>query len=300
MSKLPKQNFFLNSVAVFLALPLVFISIIYVWSWSQSSFRCISWTRPIIFLFNSQEQYVSCKTFSDLGNASVSITNKDLNTVIDLMSKAKSGTKISKEEAAKYALGRAKIEKYAELNNIFVSEKEIDAEVDKETKELGSEIMFLYNKTMAERRMEIRGFLLQTKVESSLIKYIDAEWVALRWDVRLDELWKPEVTSLKTTAQKALTAARVSFQSGATAEQALKAAETSGVDLSKLGFNLGDRQKLFIDGQTAQPYKSAVGAEIGVTDIFCDNRFCAVFKIYKTNNGAYDSFDDFLGELKGW
>lgn len=298
MSKLPNKNFFLNTTALFLALPLVLISIVYVWGWSQSSFKCISWTRPIIFLFNSQEQYVECKTFSDLENVKVSITNKDLTNVLNLL--AKSGTNISKEEAAKYALGRAKIEEYANRNNIYVSEKEINAEVEKETKELGSESMFLGKKTMEERRMEVRGVLLQTKVENSLIKYIDAEWVALRWDVRLDELWKPEVTSLKTTAQKALTAARVSFQSGATVEQAQKAAETSGVDLSKHGFNLGDRQKLFIDEQTAQPYKSAVGAEIGVTEIFCDNRFCAVFKIYKTNNGAYDSFGDFLGDLKGW
>lgn len=298
MPKLPNNNFFLNSTTLFLAFPIVLIFIIYLWSWSQSSFKCISFTRPILFLFNSQEQYAQCKTFSDLGNKKVNITSKDLNNVILLLSK--SGNKISKDEAAKYALGRAKIEEYADLNNIYVSEKEIDTEVEKEKKELGSEIMFLYNKTMDERRMEVRGVLLQTKVEISLIKYIDAEWVALRWDVRLDELWKPEVTSLKTTAQKALTAARVSLQSGATAEQAQKAAETSGVDLSKHGFNLGDRQKLFIDEQTAQPYKSAVGAKIGVTDIVCDNRFCAVFKIYKTNNGAYDSFDDFLGDLKGW
>jgi hypothetical protein len=279
-------------------IPFIFVVVLYIIGWSQSQFRCIDLFRPLRYPFIISEQISGCRTFSDLNNYQARITAGQLESIINI--KAKEGVKIEANEAYTYAFGRAKIEEYARKNKITVSDEEVNKEVAKEIKDLGGQDRFLGSKTMEERKAEVKGVLLQSKVEDKLIDFVDAEWVALRWDVRVDEAWKPNISLLRVDASNALSAAKNSFEAGESAEQAQKAVENSGANLSNYGFNLGDRQKLVINEETAKPYKSVVGARPGVTDIICDDRFCVVFKIFKTNNGDYSSMEVFLGDLKGW
>jgi len=267
---------------------------LYIFGWRQSNFKCWSWDRPIRFLFNSSEQLYACRYFSDLGFG-VEVTKEQVNEVIE--ERKASSANLSVEEAANTVLGQAKIEEYAKRNNITVSDEEINNELEKVYKEYGGKEKFLGAVPQGDNKVQIRGSLLQKKVEAKVVDYASADFVALRWDVFKSEIWQPKIEELREEAKKDLVIIGEALKNNLGPKEAAKAAS---VDQGKFGFNLGESFKLYRDPGNPQPYLKALDLPLGVSDPICDDRFCVVFRILEANDGSYSSLEDFLGGLTGW
>jgi len=267
--------------------------ILYAYGWGQSRFKCVDLVRPVLHPLDSQEQVAACTSFKDLNNFKVIATKGELDKIIK--ERAKSDATIDYSVAQEYALGRAKIREYAKEHDIFVSDEEISEEVT--LAKSGGREVYLNGFSMVERRAQVEGYLLQKKVQAKAVTYKITDYVALRWDVVKPEVWQPKVAELKEEAKRDLLPIKNALLRDLSPREAVG---ESSADQTKFGFNLGTNQRLTKANTNAGFYQQAFKLPNGVSDPFCDNRVCVVFRILGGNNGEYDSMDEFLGGLKGW
>ena len=264
------------------------ILIVGLYGLSQSSFKCSDILRAVKYPRQAEQQIISCRTFSDLGGYRVDITEADKVAFLEEMASLE--RTVVEEDVEKYLFGRAKIQEYASQNNITVSEAELDKEIEKVSKEAQRDV--------GDQREYIRGFILQRKVEEHAVAFIIADYVALRWDIFKPEIWQPKKDELSLEATKSLTKVQESMKKGTEFDEAVKSGE---VDELKFGFNKAINQRFTYSGEEASKiYNDATKLQEGVSEIFCEDRFCVVFNVTKSTGGTYNTMDEFMEGLLGW
>lgn len=296
------SNFFKSrifGIILILSIPLTLIVSIYVFAGYQSKFKCFSFWNPILHPFVLNDQIIDCKTYTDLGGYTKNVSKSELDKIKDELTS--STHKPTNEEVTLTAFGRAKIEEYARRNNITVSEDEVNKELEENYKIYGGKDKFIatvsnLGSSFDEKKTQIRGGLLQKKVEEKVIAKVYADSADIRWDWRRDDLWMPQKEELKKEAKEKLEIVRANMKKGMSLDQS---SQGLNLDESKFGYHT-NQQGEWIPKSTPKEYTKIFKLPVGVSEVFCDDRQCIVLNITKNNNGKYASHDDLMGGLLAW
>ena len=245
-------------------------------------------TEHVIFSKNS---VFACKPFADLGNFKATITKTELDKII-AERKRHGEENINSDGAMKYACGRAKIEQAAKVYGVSVSKEEINAQLELSYKEFGSKEGLLAKTPLEELKPQVRGVLLEKKLEEKIVVFRTGDAIMVRWDFVKD--WDKNIQSRQDEAKKILDPIKSELSKGVSSGEATKSAT-----FDKAKFGIGGDSNFKFSAATANLNASVLPLK-GVSDILCDDRSCTVYRTTGGNDGKYSTFKEFMGDLKEW